>query len=151
MKRNHKPRDPEAIEEIRAMFAEKPQPLTRAVMRALRNHYPRFKRDSDFLQIVSIRKAASLIPHTAKRKDGSERTGRSHSYISSMMNAGFTPTHGRSTMFGAVLLWLAEHPDFNSHDWATKRVEEGIRNKSRKPLARVPIIPPTSAAPVHSV
>ena len=109
-----------------------------------------FKRDSDFLQLVSIRKAASLIPHTSVRKDGTEKTGRSHSYISSMMNAGYIPTHGRNTMFGTVLLWLAEHPDFNSHDWATKRVEEGIRTKTRKPLARIPLIPSTSAAPTRS-
>ncbi len=148
--KNRKPRHPEAIAEIRALFAEVQQPLTREVIRALRKHFPMFKRDSDFLQLVSIRKAASLIPHTSIRKDGTQKTGRSHSYISSMMNAGFIPTHGSSTMFGSVLLWLAEHPGFNSHDWATKRVEEGIRKKTRKPLPRVPLIPSRSAAPARS-
>ena len=127
------------IQNIRDMIEQEQPALTPKLIAAVRRNFPNLRKD-ELTALRTMRAVAAAIPHiSTSRTTGETRTGRTHSYVCSMLNAGYRFTNGRLTTLGSVIVWLLEHPAFTSSAWATKRVEAAIKAGTHQPVPRIPL------------
>lgn len=128
------------LEVIRVAFKEEPTNISFAILKKLRGYYK--LTDSDLILLRTIRGVAAAMPELSWDRG---KKGRTHSFICSMMNAGYQCTHpavgstrGSRTSLASVLVWLHEHPTFRSHHWSTANVIKRMEAKTLQPLKREP-------------
>lgn len=127
------------IQNIRDMIEQEQPALSPKLIAAVRSAFPQLDK-AELTALRTMRGVAAAIPHfSTSRLTGETRTGRTHSYVCSMLNAGYRFTNGRLTTLGSVIVWLLEHPAFTSSAWATKRVEAAIKSGTHQPVPRIPL------------
>lgn len=127
------------IQNIREMIEQEQPALSPKLIKIVRRAFPDLKAN-ELTALRTMRGVAAAIPHlSTSRATGETRTGRTHSYVCSMLNAGYRFTNGRLTTLGSAIVWLLEHPEFTSSAWTTKRVEAAIKAGKHQPVPRIPL------------